>query len=314
MIDRAPFVRPSSLDALENCPGRALMEARAIAQCPSIDHVRRPAADQGTRGHAVIAQTLALIYHGPDGWGHPADALAIMAPAMEALEPWTRDAVRRCVAYAVALVDQAIQGELDISVQVEMHLSGKGIDIGRGGTADLILVCRVPGYSEVAWVIVADWKLGYLEQEHAADHLQLAAYAVMAWDKYQPKRVTVHLGQGRRQEFTSANYDAQAIQGARDRIKSAVHEANADSPELRPCIDACRYCKSILFCKPLRERIMDAADSLALFGADPKDRIKLAEDAALARRFAEDARELAKAWQAEIQSDAAKAETDRISK
>jgi hypothetical protein len=64
MIDRRNFVRPSSLPALEICPGRALMEARAVDACPTIANIKHPQAEQGTIGHAIVAQTLSLIYHG----------------------------------------------------------------------------------------------------------------------------------------------------------------------------------------------------------------------------------------------------------
>jgi hypothetical protein len=44
---------------------------------------------------------------------------------------------------------------------------------------------------------------------------------------------------------------------------------------------------------------MHAADHLALFGVTDADRARLAEDAKLAQRFAEQAKELAKHWRAE---------------
>jgi hypothetical protein len=271
-----------------------------VAIAEAIERILRSAADQGTKGHAVVALILALTYHQPGGWITPADALGQLAGHMEALEPWTRDAVRRCVAYAVALVDEAMQDEVEVTVQIEMHLSGQGIDIARGGTADLVLVCRNPDTQRIVRVIVADWKLGWLDQGEAADHLQLGAYACMAWDKYRPiQGVTVHLAQGRRQEFTSAHYRADDIETCRNRIRAAVAAANDPAAPVRVALEACRYCRAITLCRTLREYLMNAADTLALFGATPADRLRLAEDATLARRFAEDARELAKVWQAD---------------
>jgi len=303
VTDRADFIRPSSMGAIELCNGRPLMEWRAITLVPALERMNRPAAEQGTMGHAVTAQTLSLTYQQPGGWTMPDDALGQMARAMDKLEAWTRDAVRRCVAYAVALVDQAMQDEFEVTIQIEMHLSGQGIGIARGGTADLVLLCRDLENGRIRRVIVADWKLGWLDQGHAADHLQLAAYAVMAWDKYQPDQgVTVHLAQGRRQEFSSAHYTASAIEAVRQRILAAVAAAWTDEPEIRPDIDACRYCKALLFCRTAREHIMHAADQLALFGESVTDRVQLAKDAAMARRFAEDAREVAKLWSAQNQA------------
>ncbi len=291
------------MGAIELCHGKPLMEWRAVTAVPAVDRINRPAAEQGTQGHTVVAQTLALTYQQPGGWTLPEDALNQMSMAMSKLEDWTKDAVRRCVAYAVALVDQAMGEGWRITIQIEMHLSGQGVQIARGGTADLIILCHDAETDEIVHVIVADWKLGWLDQGHAADHLQLGTYAVMAWDKYQPRQgVTVHLAQGRRQEFSSAHYTAEAIAAVRQRILAAVAAAWSDAPEVTVDIDACRYCKSLLFCRTLREHLMHANDQLALFGAEAVDRIQLAKDAALARRFAEDAREVAKVWATENQA------------
>lgn len=303
MIDRFEYIRPSSLGPIEACNGRALMEARTVRLVPAILQLSRPAADQGTMGHAVVAQTLALTYQQPGGWTMPDDALTQMAAAMARLEPWTRDAVRRCVAYAVALVDQCVQREFEVTIQIEMHLSGAGVGIARGGTADLVLLCRMPGESRVAHVVVSDWKLGWLDQGEAADHLQLGTYATMAFDKHQPYQgVTVHLAQGRRQEFTSAHYQPAMIEFLRPRILDIVHAAKSDAPTLNPTIEACRYCKAITHCRAVRERIMHAAEERALFGDEVADRIKLAEDAALAKRFVEEVKALQKQWQDEAQA------------
>ncbi len=307
MISREDFIRPSGLDAAEHCNGNPAMQARAVRLVPAILRITHVVAEQGTMGHVVVAQTLALTYQQPGGWTLADDSLSQMAGAMSKLEPWTRDAVRRCVAYAVALIDQAVQQEYEVTLQIEMKLSGATVAIGRGGTADLIILCRRPGEAVIRWVIVSDWKLGFLDQGHAADHLQLGTYAVMAYDKYKPEMgVTVHLAQGRRQEFSSAHYTPEQIAALRPRIIGVVRAAWADEPPLNPCIAACRYCKAITHCRAVRERIMHAAEEKALFGDEVIDRIKMNEDGALARRFAEEVKALQKQWQAEAQGAAVK--------
>ncbi len=295
MTARAEFIRPSSLAAIELCPGRPVMEARALAAVPAIGRLERAVARQGTLGHEAIAQTLALIYHGPARKA-PGLALAQMAEAMAGLQEWTRDGVRRCVAYVVALMDDLERDGRAPVLHVELKLSGKGINVPRGGTADVVIVAG-------DLVIVEDHKLGFLDQGDAADHLQLGAYAVMAWDRFRPREVQVHLAQGRIRAFTAATFDAAAIEATRRRCALAVAGAEQAAPLLRPSIDACRYCKAITNCRALRERIMIATDELALLGAEPEDRLRLAEDAALARRFAEEARELAKTWSAEREGE-----------
>jgi hypothetical protein len=305
MTTRADHIRPSALPSLELCPGAALMQARALALIPALGRIVHAAAEQGTLGHAVVAQTLALIYHGPDGWSDPVSVLTKAERMMAGLSDWTRDAVRRCVSYAVALIDgEHKRTGIRPTVEVEMHLSGKCIDIARGGTADLVILGS-------GRVIVADWKLGFLDQGEAADHLQLAAYAVMAWEKYISPRyrqfllepfVEVHLAQGRRREFSAATFDKNAIDAVRERIRSVVAGAMAEKPPLRPSIDACRYCKALTHCRAARERIMNANDEIALFGDAVADRIKLAEDAAIAKRFAEEVKALQNQWVSEAQA------------
>lgn len=288
----AEFIRPSSIQAIELCPGRPTMEDRICQLIPGWQDKISPIAQQGTMAHAVIAQALALMYHSPVCLAQD-QALANLASALDRLEPWSRDAARRCVAYASALVDTWRAKGYRVKVQIEMHLSGKEVDISRGGTADLVLVCT--GGGPVA-VIVVDWKTGFLDQGEACEHRQLGTYAVMARDKYEPDHLEVHLAQGRRQEFSAGYFDHPAIEEIRGIVKAAVESAEADNPPLNPRIDACRYCKALVLCAAARERIMNANDRHSLLGTDPSDRARLAEDAALARRFAEEARDLAKLW------------------
>lgn len=300
MIDIAAYVRPSSLGPIELCPGRPTMEARALSLVPALARITHAVAEQGTLAHAVKAQTLALIYHQSAGRMDMGTAMAKMAGALARLEPWAADACRRCVVYVVALVDQ-LEGEgYRVQVHVEMHLPGTGVGIKRGGTADVVLLCWKG--AELRRVVVEDTKTGFLDQGEAADHVQLSVYAVMAWDKYLPAEpVDIHLAQGRRREFSAARFDPPTIVGVRGRIKAAVAGAFAPRPELRPSIDACRYCKALTHCRAAREYIMHAAEELALFGDTVADRVGLMDAAAVARRFAEEVRALQKEWTKENQ-------------
>lgn len=301
MTDRAPFIRPSSLEAIEACPGRPLMEARACALVPSLRDYCSEVAKQGTLGHAVIAGVLTDALAGD--WSQAPVVVADLERRMGGLERWTRDAVRSCVAYAIDLL-RRLHGWYQIQILTEEHLDGAGIDIARGGSADLVVVC-MDDAGRVQLVVVVDWKTGFCSQGEAADHLQLAGYAVMAADRWAPLQgVVVHLAMGRRKEFSESLYDRQAIAGARARIRRAVAAAQAEAPELRPCLTACRYCRALTTCRAAREFLMNAAQEFALFGADPADRLALADAAALAKRFAADADALAKQWRADAASAA----------
>lgn len=290
------YIRPSSLGPIEICPARPRMEARALALVPALAKIEHAAATQGTLGHEAVAHALTLIYHTPGGERSPEAAESVLPAFLHGLEPWTKDGARRCLAYAVSLVERERAMGQTVTVYIEYKLSGAGIEIDRGGTADLIIV-SVGRHGRR--VIVADWKLGFLDQGEAADHMQLGGYAVMAWDKFSPDVVEIHLAQGRLRDFSSALYRRQSIESTRIRVINIVRTAHDEAAPIITGIDACRYCKAITHCRPLRERIMDAKSEMALFGADYANRVRMAEDAALAKRFAAEVGELQKVWRAE---------------
>lgn len=268
------------------------MEALACERMPGLAERSSPAALQGTWGHEAVAQTLALIY-ADQGRMDDGEALAHMAPMIGRLEPWTQDGVRRCVAYAVALVAQAErETERRASIVIERHLDGAGIDIPRGGTADLVILAGTRA-------VVADWKLGFLDQGPAAEHRQLHAYAVMCWDRYEVDRVDIHIAQGRIRKWSAAAFDAASIEQAREATRHIVATARKDDPPLHAHIDACRYCKALPWCREAREHIMLTASEAALFGLNYEDRARMDEDAKLAARFAQAVKEQQKAWQQE---------------
>jgi len=306
MIDRRQFIRPSNIPSLEICPGKALMEARAVDLCQVLGRIEHPQARQGTIGHAVVAQTLSMIYQTPGGRVPPAEALAKMEGALAGLEPWSADAARRCVNYAVALADREEAAGFAVEVHVEMYLPGAHLGISRGGTADVVILCRDPESRRVQRVVLQDHKLGWLDQGEAADHKQLWAYAAMAWEKYSPALdLEVHLAQGRRRDFSAAVFTPADIQDVAAHVRRIAMDAFGPAPEIRPALEACRYCRALPFCRPAREEIMKAIEETALFGIQEEDRVRLAEVAKLAARFAEEVRMLQKEWVAEIQAGVA---------
>lgn len=290
MIDAADieeFIRPSSMEAIERCDGRPTMEARAVRLVPFLRDLCSEPARQGSAGHAALYGVTVDAFAGD--WSNAQAVIAGIEGRMAGLSGWTKDGVRACMAYVCALVASATRRFARVDVLGEEHLDGAGIDIPRGGTVDLVLLCY-DSAGILVLVIVEDHKLGFVSQGDAADHLQLGAYGVMACDRWHPRDgVEVHLAAGRRHEFTSAMYDAPTIAAVRARLKAAGARARAEAPELRPSLKACRYCRALLFCRPAREFIMDARDQLALFGFDPADRLALQDAAALAKRFAQDA-------------------------
>lgn len=283
------FIRPSAMEPIELCPGRPTMEARAIALMPFLSQMESEPARQGTMGHNVIAGVISDCCAG--NWKNANEVLVGLESRMQGLAYWCKDAVRTCINYAFDLVRRYIPKYDTIEVFSELHLDGTGIHIERGGTADLVVLCyNKYGYQlELDLVVIADWKTGFVSQGEAADHLQLACYAVMAADEFAPKSAIIpHLVMGRRKEHSSALYQQNAIEGARRRIIRAINAAQSSEPELRPCLKACRYCKAITLCRHLRNYLMHAQEELAMFGIDPENRLAMVEAAKLAKRFSQE--------------------------
>lgn len=285
------FIRPSSMAPIELCPGRPRLEARVCELVPGWYDRTSKVAQQGTMAHAVQAQTLSMIYHQPSGWQQPAEALAKVAGSLAALEPWAADAARRCVAYCVALVDSIVADGLRVTVEVEMHLPGGPTGIQRGGTAD-VLIFGHDANGVLRKLIVEDTKTGFLDQGEASDHLQLHCYAAMAWEKYHPERLEVHLAQGRVRAFSAASFTGSDVLNICRRTHAVIESAIVEKPIFFPCVYACRYCKALCLCAAARRKIMSDARNLEMFGVDYADRIKLDDDSKLARRFVEEAKEL----------------------
>jgi hypothetical protein len=260
------------------------MEARACDLVPFLRDMESVPARQGKLGHEVLAGVLGSAFAGD--WSRAGEVIATIEGRMSGLEAWTKDAVRQCAAYACALIASLSRRFYRLEILVEEWLDGDGIGVPRGGTADLIVLC-FSDQTTLSLVVVDDHKCGFVSQGEAADHLQLGGYGVMSWDRWRPRDgVEVHLAAGRRHEFSSAFYGAQAMDAVRNRLRRAAAAARAEAPELRPCRTGCRYCRAFILCSAYREHFMDAHDQAALFGFDALDRLALAEAVDLAKAFA----------------------------
>lgn len=287
-------LRPSSLEAIEACPGRALMEDRATRLVPGLEDLTSEAARQGTLGHEVLAAICKEAFIGD--WSGAEAVIAGIEPRMVHLAHWCRDAVRACLTYLLGVLRRLTADHGRVQVLAETWLDGTHLGIPRGGTADLILLITDRD-GRLIEVHIIDWKTGFLSQGEAADHVQLGTYASMAaarWPRAQ--RFVVHLAMGRRREFSSALYQSAELAAISHRIRAAVAAATSPTPTLRPSLTGCRYCRALPLCQAARDHVMHAAQEHALLGADPANRIRLAEDAAIAKRFTVAAEALAKLW------------------
>lgn len=281
-------LRPSSLEAIEACPGRAFMEEQVCQLVPALDDITSEAAQQGTWGHEVLASIAKEAFIGD--WSGADAVIAGIEPRMTHLELWCKDAVRSCLTYLLGLLRRLTSDGYHVQVLAETHLDGTHLGIPRGGTADLILLVSDRD-GRLIDVHIIDWKCGFVYQGEAADHLQLGTYAAMAakrWDR--AKRFIVHLAMGRRREFSSALYQAPELAAISHRIRGVVSAATAQVPVITPSLKACRYCKALPLCRKARLHLDGCAVDADLF-----DDITPA-DKALARRFIAATEDLKSVW------------------
>jgi len=307
------FIRPSSLDALDpetGCPGRARMESRAVAAIPALARLSSEQADIGTTCHRITAQWLSCLFQAPVENPDPKDVERVMGNTLKPLSEWDQSCIRKAVAYAVALV--AKHKPTPSGVHIEVRLTSAGLfQRIYGGTADLVILksYMISGrwYRDA---IVVDWKFGFLSQGEARDSRQLAAYAFLAAEHFNCVNAEVHLFAPRLDECTAVRYERKDLDSFQKALIHTITQARSEDAECRPSLKACRYCKALVICRAVREAMMKAIDSGAIYCATTdEERMKLNQDATLCRRFAEEAAKVQKEWQTEQQ--AAKPETKK---
>lgn len=289
-------LRPSTLSRVARCHGSAMMcEAveAAVGELPAA-----PQAAMGQDLHAVVGMTLLYATRHDADVDRPREAIeplessiryaeGIVAMRYSELNGYDRWCIAQCILFAYRMIDEAVIEPRN--VLVEQHLDGDHIGLERGGTADLVLL------APFRRAIVIDWKLGYLDQDDAADHDQLSAYAMMVANKYRLDDAHVWIYQPRQdrdRRQSGARYDAEALRSRYDWAIGVCRAANHPDARLSPGYPQCQYCDALIFCEPARKYIMRARDALALMGP-PKDPQLLSEMAGarvIAQRFADEAK------------------------
>lgn len=289
------YIRPSFLPVLAACPAAAQLTFYVVERFG--EPPTEEAADLGSDIHAAVMLILL-----PLAKVLPADGSACaigfddhaLAERFPGLSGWDRACVRRCVEFAVALVNKTrndYPGE-PVEVMLEQHLDGSVLGIERGGTADLIIV--VP----FRIVRVVDWKAGFLDQGEAADHDSLAAYGVMAAATFKTQRIDVFLFQPRAEmasRASGARFAASELKASEVWTRDVVAAATEDNPEAIAGLH-CTKCRALHRCPAAREYLMRAIDAFSLI-ADPKDPRAWGDIIAAAKvatKFGKDVQDLAK--------------------
>jgi len=283
------FIRPSALSAISRCHGRPRMEAavvNAYGEPPTSDE-----ANVGTLLHAAVQE---VVEHwklcqetGERGaeWG---DAIALTINNLGEKHPELSSYDLWCLEFACRYArDLIVKHEVHPdNVLTEQRLDMLDVGIGRGGTADLVLV--VPHKR----VLVVDWKFGHLESDAADENDQTATYGGAAAATFKVQEVEVHLVQPRAEKHaraTAATFDAKALAAQNAWTRSVVALARNPNPDLRPSYDACKHCRALTRCAAAKEAIVLSSQALELIGkpTDADAWGDLAGMAKLAAKFSE---------------------------
>lgn len=285
------FIRPSSLYAIADCPGRPRMECAVVNAYGEPESAE--AANVGTRGHLAVADAIEHWRLCQDTGEHGASwgdtiALARNEAAAAGVDGWTVLCIQRCLEFARDLIVQHDIHPDNVLVEQPLHMEEIGM---KGGTADLILV--VPFQK----VIVVDWKFAFVDQGDASDHDQLQAYATASSTAFRTREVIVYLYQARAPKpirASAARFDAAALASNAAWTRAVVARALSPDPELAPSYAACVYCRALPHCKAAKEYVMNASEALAALGCpiDPDGYGELADAAKLAAKFGEDGKDL----------------------
>ena len=261
----ADFIRPSSLAAIAQCPGRPTMEA-AVVNAEG-DQPDSPEASMGHQGHEIIGRSIEswrLSQETGEVGASWDDTIRLAAQETTAagMTSWDAWCVRFCLEFARdAIQKHGIESD-NVLVEHRMGMADLGM---AGGTADLILV------DPFKRVIVIDWKLGYVEQQEAADNDQLQAYGVSASEEFKTKEVLVHVVTPRAEKdyrITAGKFDAKALEESACWTRAVVARAQSPNPELAPEYSACVYCRALRSCRAVKEHLVNTQEALAVLG-DP---------------------------------------------
>ena len=239
------FIRPSALEAISLCPGRPTMESAVLAI-----YGKPPDADDAALGTLVHALAASLL----QGLSEPEECAS--------LNSWDR----HCAGLYVDFVrDLAVARGIEAdNILVEHHLDGAGLGLVNGGTADCVLV------DPFKRVIVIDLKSGMNDQGEAADHDQLAAYAIMAAASFKVDTVEVHIFQPRAEKHlrhSSAKYTTETLTANITWIRSVTDGARETDTEVHASLTACEHCKALPHCAEARSLVMQTSEALKAFGS-----------------------------------------------
>ncbi len=280
------YIRPSKLTQLSLCAGAGWMEQAVVERFG--EPTSAPEAGLGTVMHGIMANIIQGWISGGE-WGRQV-AQNLAVAKVGGIDSWSIHCLTLACEFFMALVTK-----FEISpegVMVEHKLDGQDLGLPNGGTADVVLV--VP----FEQVILVDWKFGFVEQDDADEHDQLASYAIMAGRTFMTEKVLVYVFQPRAEKHaTAGQFDGEALKANEDWVRSVTAAAQDRDSELAAGYEQCRHCKALPFCPEAKEFIMRASEALAknpIGPTSPDEWGDLASAAKLAEAFGDTGKEQVK--------------------
>jgi hypothetical protein len=124
------------------------------------------------------------------------------------------------------------------------------------GTVDVTIEDLV----ENQHVDIMDYKFGRGRVDPAEINVQGHAYMVGTFDKYPgAKTVTVHFITPRLDEVTKFTFKREDLEWHRLRLSVIVDRATAETLDLNPRTEACKYCRKRVECPALRDQLLPIA-------------------------------------------------------
>ena len=287
--NREKYIRPSTLRQISLCPGSPTMQAAVVlgyGEAQEADMARIGTVMHEICENAVNGWVLNLM-----SWDE-----ALFRADVDALSHGLNKYDRWCVEYAIKEVAKLIDyyGIEKINVRTEQTIPMHKLGMDRTGSADVVLIMPME------FVVIIDYKFGFIDQGNPATHDQTAAYAAAASDVYMLPKVVCHLIQPRAEaEYRNppaATYDAQALDHATRWTKATTDMCRTEDPKLFAGYEQCCYCRALGQCKQAENFIMKTLEAVALIGwpTDPNEAGEAVEAAKLAELRAEEVKELAK--------------------
>ena len=266
-----PF-SPSSLGRRRLCPGSFLMEQK----------VKNPEASEyaieGTMLHELIASRIE---------GRSWDRSKLNADQLNTLEnayEWFKSEILNPLTDSVGpQVWKWVQTEKNLGYWDQSDDLLKSVI---SGTVDVLIDTR-DGYA-----VIVDWKFGRAEVSDVSSTMQLAGYAVLAFEAHEHiEAIEAYIYQPRTGTIQKARFDRDDLAVYQEAIKETISACLLKDPPLAASWDACAYCSAISICPEAHDKAFDGEEAVIerqLFNIEEMDADRLGQtldDTKVAEKF-----------------------------